>query len=294
LRINRILILIFLTPISLVFLLIYVLPIIHLFATSFTNYNIFSPNINIVGLSNYIRMIDDNKFNTALRNTLIWILIQTTVQVALGVYTALVLYTKPRGWKLFRTIGLLPHIIPTAALSMIFLNIFNPRHGLLNRIINLFSSQSITINWLSNNSTAFLSITMSWLLFFGITTMIILNQALSIDENIIEASKLDGANIRQINFYILIPILKKNIGITVFLSGAFILRLFDIILLTTNGGPGETTLNLAVYLYKVFFLEKNYGYANALGVIIVLLGIIFSFFIWIIFFKEKIKVLKGA
>ena len=265
---------VFIAPTVALFVLIYALPLVIVFVTSFTNYRLIDPNITFAGLDNYRRMFSDADFFLTLRNTIIWILIHCTLHVALGVLLALILYRRPRGWKVVRTAYMIPNIISSAAMGVIFINVFNPQFGVINSVLNLVGLESLTRNWLMNPNTAFTSVTMIWLLFAGYTTTLVLAYALSIDESIIEAAKIDGASAFKLDFFIMLPLLKKMIGTTTVMAAAYMLRMFDLIFITTGGGPGRMTMNLPLLLFNVFRSEHNFGYANTIGVVIIVLGAI--------------------
>lgn len=263
---------IFLAPAVILFLLIYAVPLVMVFATSLCEYKLTSKSISFIGLQNYINLFQDEAFRTAFVNTIIWILIHCILHVALGCVIALLLYKKPRGWKFIRTAYMVPNIISNAAMGMIFVNIFNPQFGVVNSILKLMGLESLTHNWLMDTSTAFPSVTMVWFLFAGYTTTLILAQALSVDESVLEAARVDGATNFQIDLFIMLPLLKKIIGTTMVMAATYMLQMFDLIYITTNGGPGKTTTNLPLLLYSVFKSENNYGYANTIGVMIIVLG----------------------
>nr|WP_275982083.1 sugar ABC transporter permease [Ohessyouella blattaphilus] len=254
--------------------MIYAIPLGMVFVTSLFNYRLSSPEMTFIGLDNYIRLFNDSDFYMALKNTVIWILIQCTVHVALGTLLALLLYKKPRGWKFIRTAYMVPNIISNAAIGMIFLNIFNPQFGVINSLLKAVGLEHMTRNWLMDVNTAFPSVTLVWVLFAGYTTTLVLAQALSLDEAVLEAAKVDGASGFQTDVFVVLPLLKKIIGTTMVMAATYMLQMFDLIYITSGGGPGKATTNLPLLLYGVYKGENNYGYANTIGVIIVLLGIL--------------------
>lgn len=273
-KVKKAWILIFLAPAVILFLLIYAVPLVMVFATSLCEYKLTSKSITFIGLQNYINLFQDPAFHTAFTNTIVWILIHCILHVAMGCLIALLLYKKPRGWKFIRTAYMVPNIISNAAMGMIFINIFNPQFGVVNSILKLIGLEELTHNWLMDTTTAFPSVTMVWFLFAGYTTTLILAQALSVDESVLEAARVDGATNFQIDIFIMLPLLKKIIGTTMVMAATYMLQMFDLIYITTNGGPGKTTTNLPLLLYSVFKSENNYGYANTIGVMIIVLGAI--------------------
>ena len=265
---------IFLAPAVILFLLIYAVPLVMVFATSLCEYKLTSKSITFIGLQNYVDLFQHPAFHTAFTHTIIWILIHCILHVAMGCLIALLLYKKPRGWKFIRTAYMVPNIISNAAMGMIFVNIFNPQFGVVNSILKMVGLEELTHNWLMDTTTAFPSVTMVWFLFAGYTTTLSLAQALAVDESVREAARVDGATNFQIDIFIMLPLLKKIIGTTMVMAATYMLQMFDLIYITTNGGPGKTTTNLPLLLYGVFKSENNYGYANTIGVMIIVLGAI--------------------
>lgn len=265
---------VFLLPAVVLFLLIYALPLVMVFGTSLFDYRLSAPEMTFIGFENYIRLFHDEDFFKALSNTVIWIFIQCILHVALGTVIALILYKKPRGWKFVRTAYMVPNIISNAAIGMIFLNIFNPQFGVVNSVLKAVGLERLTHNWLMDSATAFPAVTLIWVLFAGYTTTLVLAQALSLDESMLEAARVDGATSFQVDMMVVLPLLKKIIGTTMVMAATYMLQMFDLIYITTNGGPGKTTTNLPLQLYGIYKTENNYGYANTVGVCVVIVGVI--------------------
>ena len=274
LKYNRTWIFIFLLPTCLLFLLVYAIPLVLVFTNSLFEYRMFPSRFEFIGLGNFQHMItDDATFKQAFINTVLWMLIHCTIHIVLGCLLAFILYKKPVGWKFVRVAYMIPNIVSQAAIAMIFLNIYNPQFGLLNSLLSSLGLANLQHNWLFDQATAYPSVTMTWLIFAGYTTTLVLAQALSVDKEIIEAAQVDGASWPQIDWLIMRPMVSKMIGTTVVMAAAYMLQLFSLIYITTGGGPGTTTMNLPLLLYQAM-KAGNYGYANAVGVFIVVLGFI--------------------
>jgi raffinose/stachyose/melibiose transport system permease protein len=266
---------IFILPTFVIFLLIYAIPTITVISTSFFNWRGFSGNMQFVGLANYIEAFSkDSSFHKALSNTLLWILLQSTVHVALGTTVALMLAKKPFIWKLARTSYMIPNIISASALAMIFLNVFNPNFGIVNSVIRALGYKDFSLNWYYDFNTAFATVTISWLLYAGLVTILVLAEIMSIPETVLEAARIDGATDYQIDTQIILPMLRNIIGTCVIVSATSMLKEFELIFLTTKGGPADLTLNLPLYLYKTALIENNFGYANMIGTVLIIMGVI--------------------
>ena len=264
----------FLLPCLLLFGLIYLIPLIMVVISSFFEWKA-GGVFNFIGIQNYITAFtSDERMLTALRNTAIWVLLQSTVHVGIGTVIAFMLARKLRGWKVLRTIYMIPNVVSAAALGVIFLNVFNPKYGLFNSIVSQITGAPFEKNWFFEQGTAFITVTWSWLLYTGMIIIVVLAGILAIPEDVIEAARIDGASEMQINLRVRLPMIRTVLGTGVILAATSMLREFELIYLTTNGGPGDVTLNLPLYLYKTSMTDNNYGYANMMGVVLIIAGIV--------------------
>lgn len=280
---NKKWIIIFLMPSVILFMVIFAYPLINVFYTSFFHSTAFDKQY-FIGIQNYIDLFTkDSTFKTALKNTIIWILFQSTIHVTFGVIVAIVLSKKIRGWKVARAAFMVPNIISAAALGMLFLNIFNPQIGFVNGFMKIIGWKNFNVNWFANGNTAFFSVTLTWILYAGLITLLVMSEIGAIPETVFEAAKIDGANDLEIDLFIILPNLKNIIQTAVILAATSMITQFDLIYITTGGGPGDSTINLGLYLYKVANLESNYGVSNAIGVVQIVVGLVAVFLIAKIF-----------
>ncbi|MEN6316819.1 MAG: sugar ABC transporter permease [Clostridiaceae bacterium] len=271
---NGVWIFIFLSPAILLFLLVYAASVFIMFGSSFADWRLMS-DIKSAGFNNYIELFaKDGTFLKALTNTAIWVVLQSTVHIVIGVTVALILAKKEFYWKFARTAYMLPNIVSGAAMGMLYLCIFNPSFGLINEIVKLFGAGDFAHNWFYDYSTAFVTVTMTWLPFAAVVTILVLAEMTAISDSILEAARIDGAGEFETNIFIILPMLRNILGTCVIVAATSMLKNFDIIFMTTNGGPGTETLNLPLYLYKTAMIENNYGYANTIGTFTTILGIV--------------------
>lgn len=264
---------IFLFPATAVFVFVYAVPLIMLVTTSFADWKVGSrPVFN--GIANYIQLFtQDRQFLSALKNMLIWILLQSTIHVAIGVLVALILARKKFYWKFVRTVYMLPNIISSAAVGMMFVMLLNPSFGAVNGLLAKLGFENVP-NWFMDTGTAFGTVTITWLSFAATVTILVMAEMTSIDEGVLEAARIDGATELQMNLYVILPLMRNIIGTTTILAATSMLQKLDIIMMTTKGGPGDRTLNLPVYVYQTAFTANNFGLANSIGVIMIILGLI--------------------
>lgn len=274
-------ILAFLLPGIILFGVIYAYPLVNVILTSFTKWNyknFTSPEF--LGWSNlfdnYIKLftLDDN-FMKALTNSLNWVALTMLVQIPFTLVVALVLAKKPKGWRLARNVFIIPNIISTAAIGLIFLNLYSPSRGIVTEIFNMIIPGS-DISVLANEKYAFWGVTFSFILFGGSSCLLLLTQIFSIDASIYEAAKVDGATNFQVDTQITIPLLKPMLATVSVMAANYGLLLYNEIALITGGGPGNSTYSLSYYVYKTSLesTKLNFARGNTAAVIQLLLGIV--------------------
>lgn len=261
----------FLLPSLLIFLFFYLQPILTVLVTSFTEWDGFNAPV-FAGLKNYMEMFASDSFRLALKNLLLWSVIAGTLHVGFGVLVAFILYHKPKGWKFTRAVFMVPNVISAAAWAMIYKFIFNDDMGVLNNIIRKFDPD-FSVQWFYQSPYAFWAVTFTWLFYAVIVTLIVLNDLMAIPEELTEAAKVDGATGWQITRHVHLPLCRNAIGTGVICSITARVAMYEQIALTTAGGPGDDTMNLPIILVKSIS-DMKYGYANANGVVMFVLGLL--------------------
>lgn len=261
----------FILPSFAVFLLFYLWPIVSAIATSFTRWNGFtSPEWN--NFANYLRLFRQESFWIAIGNLLAWSLIAATVHVGFAVLVALVFYRRPPGWKFARAAFMVPNVISMAAWAMIYRFVFNNDFGLLNGIIRVFDP-GFNVNWFFQSPAAFWAITFTWVFYAVVGTLVVLADLMAIPPDVQEAARIDGANGWQVLRHINLPLCKFSIGTTMIMSLTSRITMYENISLTSRGGPGNDTMSLSILLVNNI-TDNNYGMANAVGVVMLVIGVI--------------------
>lgn len=269
------------------FALVYAAPIITVFYTSLCDYTAFSAPA-FQGIKNFITIFSDSDFICSIRNTLLWVVLQSTLHVGVGLAMAIVLRRKPKGWKIARTAYMIPNIIPTAATGVMFTLLLNPMFGIVKPVLDFFGVNYVMVpNLFGNSRYAFWTVTATWIFYSGFNTIIFLAEMGAVSKEIYEAAAIDGATPWQADRYITLPLMRNVCGTCVTLASVAMVSQFDIIYMTTKGGPGTSTLNLPIYLYKAATLENNYGKANAVGVVQIIIGITLVILIKGLFREKK-------
>ncbi|HHY83400.1 MAG TPA: sugar ABC transporter permease [Clostridiales bacterium] len=260
---------VFLIPSLAIFLLFYLMPILTVLITSFTEWDGFNTP-KFIGLDNYIKLFKSSVFLESLRNLLGWSIIAATVHVGYGVLVAFILFRKPFGWKITQTVFMIPNVISVAAWAMIYKYFFRNDIGILNTFLRIFNP-NIQINWFFEAPYAFWAITLTWVFYAVVVTLIVMGDMMAIPQSVHEAAIVDGANSWQMTWRIHLPLCRNAIGTGVIASVTARIAMYESIFLTTNGAGN--TMNIPVILVRSV-MDSNYGYANTNAVIMLIVGIL--------------------
>jgi sorbitol/mannitol transport system permease protein len=245
---------------------------------SFIRYNLLIPGPrSFVGFSNYYYFVTDPAFVAALVNTLVIVGGTLLITVIGGILLALLLDQPIFGQGIVRLLVISPFfVLPTVA-ALVWKNMMmNPVYGVFAQIAR--SLGLAPLDWFA--SVPLLSITLivawQWLPF---ATLILLTALQSLSEEQREAAEMDGARRFSIFFYIILPHLARAITVVILIETIFLLTVFAEILVTTNGGPGVATTNIAFLVYAQALLQFDVAGASAGGIIAVILANIVAVFL---------------
>jgi raffinose/stachyose/melibiose transport system permease protein len=239
-------------------------PFINGLKISFTNWDGYSQTFDWVGLDNYKRMLTDANIATVIKNTLIYGIGSTLFQNVLGLMYALLLNQSIKARGITRTIVYLPVIISPLIMGYIWYFFFQFKGGALNDIVLLF--QDKPLNLLANPELNVWIITfVNTFQYMGIAMVIYLAGLQSIPKDYYEAAGLDGASAFGKFRHVTLPLLMPSITINIVLNLIGGLKLFDVIIALTNGGPGYASQSLSTMMYKIYFASQDAGYAASLG-----------------------------
>lgn len=261
----------FLLPSVVIFLAFYLIPIITVLTTSFTRWDGYNAAV-WSGVKNYATLFSRSVFRISLRNLLWWSVIAGTLHVGFGVLIAFFFYRRPFGWKIVRTAFMVPMVISAAAWAMIYRFFFNNEFGLLNGFVRLIFP-NFGINWLFQSPYAFWAVTLTWLFYAVIVTLVVHADLMAIPSAIHEAARIDGASGLKKIIRIDLPLARFSIGTSVILSITSRIAMYEAVALTTRGGPGDDTMNIPIILVNAI-TDLNFGYANAAAVVMFVLGIL--------------------
>ena len=264
----------FLSPPLIVFSIFVLIPLINSFYYGFTNWNGFNTDYDFVGLENYTRIASDNLFQNSIFNTVIWLISAILIPTILGLLLALLIDSQVRGTNFFKSIFYLPICLSAVVVGQIWIWIYQQEWGLLNTIINLFRENNFEYAWLSKPDSSLYSVIIAWSWQQTALSMVIYLAGLtSIPKNLLEASQIEGANIFQRTFFIVIPLLIPATIIVVALSMINSLKGFDILYIMTEGGPFHSSDTLAMHMYNESFRKYRMGYGSAISVVLFLIAV---------------------
>jgi raffinose/stachyose/melibiose transport system permease protein len=243
---------------------------------SFTQWNGLSPE-TWVGLQNWRALLSDTVTGHALLLTfelmaLCWI-IQTPISLLLGIFMA----GRQRYRSILGVFYFIPLLFSAVAIGLTWLSILDPNFGLLNTLLNAIGLSGLTRGWLGDPSLAFYVIVglISWQ-FIPFHALLYMGGARQIPRELYEAASIDGAGRVQQFFMITLPQLKYTLvtSTTLILTGS--LTYFDLIWVTTGGGPGFATRVLPLQMYITAFQDESVGYGSVLAVLLAVIGILLS------------------
>lgn len=263
----------FLTPALVLFAILMVYPVIYSFLLSFQTNE--GGVMVAAGLMNYERLFSDRIFWTALKNTMIILIIQVPIMLTLSLILAVILNHLVRLKSFFRISFFMPAVTSLVAYSIIF-SIMLMEDGLINQFLTVIGISKIP--WLSHPwwAKASLILAMIWR-WVGYNMVIYLAALQNVEESLYEASSIDGAGRLRQFFAITIPQLRPVILFTIILSTIGTLQLFDEPYTLTKGGPSDATLTIGMYLYQTGFRYFDLGYASTIAYVIVVLIAVLSY-----------------
>jgi multiple sugar transport system permease protein len=243
------------------------LPIGQTVYYSFTTWNGFEP-AQWVGISAYQRLFSTPEFVSVLENNALLVL-AIPVAVALPLAVAFLINTHVRGWRIFRSVFFLPTAVSWVVIAFVARNFFD-NNGILQSILDGIGLGFWHPDLLSHEHSALIAvmITFVWSM-FGTNMIIFLAGMSTIDQEIYDAARVDGAGNLSVMFRITFPLLKRFVQLAVIISliTAFS-ALFSLIYVMTSGGPGYGTTTLEFFIYEQAFTQQNFGIAATAGVVL--------------------------
>lgn len=255
---------------------------------SFFNWNGYSVKKEFIGVQNYVSMFKDKVFLSSLRNTLIYGFGCTIFQQVIGLTLALFLNTKFKGRGVIRTVIYMPAMVSGLVMGYIMYFFFQYKGGVVNDILGFLGLSGY--DWLGNGSSAIAVIVFinTWQ-FVGVSMVIYLAGIQGVSQSYIEAATVDGANAWERFRYIILPLLIPALSSSVIYNLIGGLKLYDVIIALTDGGPAKKTHSLATYIANRYFDAERAGYAAAIGVFSFIMIMIISMIVNGFFRRKEVE-----
>jgi len=263
--------LVFLAPTLVIYFIFALYPTISVVGFSLHKWDGINPVKTWIGLDNYIRMFSDRIFWEAFRNTFVWSAVIVVINVGLGLVIAAMLSRVWRARLLLQTLIVLPVVISPIAVATIWRWMYQPS-GVINEALRGLGLDFLARPWLGDPSVVLFALAFahSWST-IGLSVIIFLAGLQSVNEDLYDAAKIDGASTFQSFRFVTVPALRPVTAVVFILTLTAAFKAFDLIWATTQGGPIRFSEILSTYMYKRGALENQYGYGAAIGVALLLI-----------------------
>ncbi|MCX4830573.1 sugar ABC transporter permease [Streptomyces sp. NBC_00006] len=252
-------------------------PILYALYVSLFDWGGFGSPSDYTGLSNYSRLIKDPVFLGDLWRGLLLVGFSVLVQLPFALAMAVLLNQKLRGRAIYRMLFFAPYVLSEVITGVLFSMIFAPDDGLADGVLGAVGLDGLGGLWFADQSTVMptLFLVMTWK-FFGFHMMLYLAGLQGIPAELHEAARIDGAGAWQRFRHVTLPLLGPTIRISVFLSIIGAIQLFDLVWVTSQGGPDHASETMAITLFQFGFKRYQIGYASAISIALFLISLVFA------------------
>ncbi|NUP16174.1 MAG: sugar ABC transporter permease [Streptomyces sp.] len=267
----------FQVPALVLFLVLVLLPMLFALYAAFFRWGGFGMPSDYIGADNFTRLFEDPVFLGDLWRCLLLVVLSLAVQLPFALAMAVLLNQRLRGRAVYRMLFFAPYVLSEAITGVLFGMIFAPDDGLADQILGGIGLDGLGGEWFADPSTvmATLFLVMTWK-YFGFHMMLYLAGLQSIPRELTEAALIDGANAWQRFRSVTLPLLAPTLRISVFLSVIGAIQLFDLVWVTTAGGPDHHSETMAVTLFQYGFKRYQVGYASAISVAMFGISLVFA------------------
>lgn len=254
------------------FCIFVLIPLVWAAIMSFQDYNVFTGASTFTGLKNYLDLFKDTRTLTILGNTIWYCIFCTFFNTSIGLILAVIVNNKlaKSASVFFRSIYFFPSLISLTFVAVIWCIFFQTDSGVINYYLNFVGVNSVP--WLSDSNLSKISVLIIdiWKN-SGMSMLLILSGLQTIDGSLMEAASIDGANEFKKFFRITLPLLTPTLFFVLIMHLTGSLRIFESAFVLTNGGPGDSSRSLVMLITEKAFTSFNYGQANALSMLLMLL-----------------------
>lgn len=269
----------FVLPTLIGLMILNIIPIFQTIYQSFFKTGAFGQGNVFVGVQNYLKLFQDVEVLKALRNTIVYTVLEVPLSVAIALVLAVLLNQNIKGKSLYRTIYFLPMVAAPAAVAMVWRWLYNSDFGLLNHVLQAIGIGKV--NWISDSRIALISIAIVgiWSV-IGYNLVLFLAGLQEIPRDYYEAARVDGASAVRQFFSITIPLISPTMFFVMITRIIAAMQVFDVIyMMIDNTNPVlEDTQSLVYLFYQYSFVQNNKGYGSAIVVLLLILILIITVF----------------
>jgi raffinose/stachyose/melibiose transport system permease protein len=234
------------------------------------------PKKTFTGLQNYVTLLHDSTFWQAFGHNIYLVVACIIGQIGIAFVLVLMINSKLVKCKtIHRTFGFFPSTISAVCIGLIWNMIYHNKYGILNWFLTAIGREDLCQVWLNNSKLVMLLVTIPLIWqYIGYYMVIILSAISGISTDVLESAKIDGANAVQQAVYITLPLIKNTMLVCITLCIAGNMKAFDNIYVMTKGGPGTSSMVMAMYGYQISFNQSNMGYGSCISVGIFVLSLL--------------------
>lgn len=261
----------FMLPALALYAVFVLFPIVQAARYSLYDWNGLGPMTDFVGLANFERALSDPVFLGSVSHNALIVVLSLVVQIPFALCIALMLNRRFRGRAILRLIFFAPYVIAEVITAIVWSLMLQP-NGLADSLMTAVGLGEAYHPWLADPDTVLIALffIITWK-YFGFHMILLLAGLQGIPRELDEAAAIDGATPRQALRYVTLPLLGPTIRVSVFLSIIGALQLFDLVWVTTRGGPVNASSTMATYMFDRGFVRFQFGYGSAVAVILFLI-----------------------
>lgn len=258
-------------PAVLILIITFAVPLLYSFIISISDSNAIVANkFELVGLKNYISVLQNSKFQSALFHTCFFVITTIVLEFIIGFIVALLLYRETAGSKFFKLIFAVPLMVAPVVSGLQWRWLFADQYGIINHLLSKIGIEAPL--WFTSAQTSWVTIIVANLWLAAPFVILVLLAGLGgLSEEMNEAAEIDGANKWQVFRSIILPQLKPTILIILVIRLTDAFRIYDLIYILTGGGPGGKTEVLSTYIYKRIFTDWDFGRGSAASFIVMVI-----------------------
>lgn len=222
-----------------------------------------------VGIDNYARAAADSDFIAAFLRNILFAAVVVVASIAIGFVLAYLLFLRVGGWRPLQVLLMVPFVLPVVVTALLWQFLLEPTSGLVNTALRTIGLGFLANPWLTSESTALgsVSLVQIWVI-VPFAMLLIFGAMLSIPQETIEAADLDGAGHVTKMFRVVLPMVRPTVVLVAFVLTVQLFRSFDLVYLLTQGGPLASTTIVTLFVFVSGFVNNEYGYANAVGIVV--------------------------